>query len=63
MPAFAAKSRKSSSRPKKSHRPKSSLKKKRAVPAALRKYQLFMVKYKRPGKKAEVERWWASRGR
>jgi hypothetical protein len=39
------------------------IRKQQRLPAALKKYQAFMIAFKRPGKKAEVLRWWASRGR
>jgi hypothetical protein len=60
MPAFEAKKKyKVKSRGIKKSR--SGVKK--AMPAALKKYQAFMIAFKRPGKKAEVLRWWASRRR
>jgi hypothetical protein len=40
---------------------KKKTKKQKAVPARLRPYAEFMRTFKRPGKKAEVLRWWSGR--
>jgi hypothetical protein len=53
-------------RPKKKKavvRPKKKKVARRALPVALVPYRAFMVHFKRPGKKAEVLRWWATQRR